>query len=118
MDNPDRAATKRGEAPAKGGGGQRVACALVCAVCVAFCVYNGWREQELRSRVGRLEDRLRVLEEAAPGGWGEVEHRRLRRVAREADEEEEVRATREAPECVCPAGGWRSASQVSIFESP
>lgn len=92
-----------------------VVCVL-CLVCASSSVYNGWRESGLEGRLHFLEDRVAELERKSVDEADvlverfrreAVEHMRRRSVrdlAAEKQIEDVVRTTREAPECICPAG--------------
>lgn len=91
---------------------------VMCALCVFSSVYSGYRELSLEKRVDRLETELSVLKKSSEPGEVMVERMRRqieegfhRRVSREVAAQREylrdaehVRTTRDAPECLCPAG--------------
>lgn len=93
---------------------------VLCSVCVLSSVYSGYREMKLEGRVDWLENEMvsmkkSFVREVAPGDVlierirRQVEEGFHRRVSREVAAKadifgERVRDTRDAPECLCPAG--------------
>ncbi|CAH0559438.1 unnamed protein product [Brassicogethes aeneus] len=98
-------------------GGINLVFCVVCLVCAFTSVYNGWRENSLRDRVDFLERKVRDLQTITVGNV-DVLMERIRteslthlkkRIVRDLysrsdsyDEDDSIRATREAPECICP----------------
>lgn len=93
-----------------------VVCVL-CLVCVTASVYNGWRDTAMEVRLSILEERLASLEGDSVKNVDvlverfrrEVDSRFKQRVTREVASarilsEGFIRTTRDAPECICPAG--------------
>lgn len=87
-----------------------VVCAL-CSVCVVACVYSCWREAQLENRLNILQERVASLEKRNFENVNVL----VERIRRETEEHfknrivREVlvahkRTTRDAPECICPAG--------------
>lgn len=97
---------------------------VVCIVSVSFTVYSSFQDSDLRSRLSSLERRVAYLEEKPQEMNSKSMHRLLtslryrrevvehlkRRVTRDLAalrqpaEDETIRTTRDAPECICPAG--------------
>ncbi|KAF7278886.1 hypothetical protein GWI33_007893 [Rhynchophorus ferrugineus] len=90
---------------------------VVCGLCLISFLssgYNSFREHELRSRVGSLEERVAFLEASATGSVDVLVDRLRRetvdnlrgRVVRDlASRRQNVeRVSRDASECLCPAG--------------
>lgn len=90
---------------------------VICVLCIVSVSSSIWREFELNTRLAFLEDRVESLEvNSAKAVDSLVERirreavyhlkRRVTRDLRQPVVPDEVveRATRDAPECVCPAG--------------
>lgn len=93
-----------------------VVCVL-CVVCVSASVYSGWRESLLENRLNILEDKVASMEGKTIKNLDviverfrrEAENRFKQRVTREVASDRLIfeglrRTTRDAPECICPAG--------------
>lgn len=95
---------------------------VICVLCIVSVSSSIWREYQLKNRVAILEDKVELLEIKSVDAIESVVERvrrdavyqLKRRYSRDilavlgqpgsTDEVPLVRATREAPECLCPAG--------------
>lgn len=87
---------------------------VLCAVCCMASVYNSWKDTAMESRLEILEERLAALESDHSRNMDtfmekfrrEVDVRFKQRVTRETASvlDSLRRTTRDAPECICPAG--------------
>lgn len=90
---------------------------VLCALCFVSSVYQGWRGLVLDERIDILEQELEILKKDA-GTYEPQEvlierlrrqieegfHRRISRNTYKVSTDAHIRKTRDAPECVCPAG--------------
>ncbi|KAF2901288.1 hypothetical protein ILUMI_04897 [Ignelater luminosus] len=109
--------TKSGASSSITSGPFLVMCVL-CVVCVTASVYSGWREAVLENRLNILENRVASMERQSLENVNvlverfrrEAEEHFKKRVVREVAATRSMllgahkRTTRDAPECICPAG--------------
>ncbi|KAL3277711.1 hypothetical protein HHI36_013054 [Cryptolaemus montrouzieri] len=89
---------------------------MFCVMCISSSVYHGWRQGYLEDRLRKLEDRVSSMEPRSFDVMASRIRRETlaqvnRRIRRDSYQMKQggvfgdfVRPTRDAPECICPAG--------------